>query len=1009
MFSVCTPKHFARACNAVSTTSHSLAGFLPARLFREATKSFNVFFLALCAVVSLQNLTSFSRSWYIVCVLFTIAVSILKTAVQELRKFSLDQAVNKQQVLALRNRKFAKISREDINPGDRILLQGGNPFPVDLFLLGAYAEGLEKGFREVYIETSAINGESALKVKKPILKIGKNGKLLQDEIDKIEEIICEYSEIYAGNLRILSSGHAQEKTYPCSDENFAPAGASLFSQCTVLGLALPTKKSPPLKTRIKESLFMAEVARLVTYVLAAYAALLLASSVASGYFIGKSEWLLGPANTSFLGHGLRAITANILIFSSLVPLSLFVTLDGLRIAYSTFIHTDPGMKDPENSPKCNSHGVIEDIALVSHVLSDKTGTLTMNKMHFVGVHFPLEMSPCFFEEPLENFRFSGPEDADFSGLQDSFFSGEAPFLAALTILLCHSVDVVDGKYIGISQEEVCMLERLKSAGFLLEGRTETEVTLSVRGRPRKFLVLGKIPFSAAVSRMSVIVMGLGRVLLLTKGSNEVVTCEGAPEVSGEFRSLAMAAHDISEKDVLDYLQKSFHSGECPECGLSREEVENSGSNGCSCEGLHELIQILRENPKRSPVISSFSDPEEEAFSAWNSLQLPVSFLLHCEEASSYAGTLYIRDQLQPHAQKTVEEVASQGVKLWMLTGDRKESAISCGISSGMQYNPYKVFAGREIVQILLENPKLAKESSVIVYRCSPEEKAEIAHSLRKMGEIVLAIGDGENDIEMIKEADVGICVCGVESSKPALSSDLVVPSFKSLGRLVAFHGPNAFGRLKSVFLFFVFKSICVSVCQCTYGAIVGASGSMAPSSIFLLFFNSLLTSPLSIEMGIFRRKCLKPSVFDAFLQGVLYGAASFAVVYSIFGRIDVLGGSGDLAGHKIVSCFFSLCLFISTLCYFFYSAESFVWCSFCAVAASVLFFVLSLGLESEFSVFFMPEFYVCAVYMAVTAMLVERTCCLVRRKDQRRLLEALEAADHRSTAQNLLDLTGDFP
>ncbi|EIJ94232.1 uncharacterized protein NEPG_00899 [Nematocida parisii ERTm1] len=951
-----TPKHFCHKTNAISTTSYTLFTFLPARLAKEMTKTFNLFFVILCCIVMVPNLTPFSKTSYILCIIFYICTSILKTGINEIKKYKLDRNINKKETGAIRHGKYVKIFREDINVGEKLIIAKNEPIPVDVLILAAYTETSDENrgqTLQIYIETSAIDGESALKLKQAPIKLVNTEILAQDEVLALDIIRAEYDpETLSGDLTVRlpsTDAHTDTEesavTIPITKKNFIPMGASIYTDITTVGLSLGAKKKNSTPSRIKGSIFINMISRLSIYIIVAYIILLFISVISACWFMIHGEWLLGEVTISIMGDGMRTLTSNILIFSSLIPLSLFVTLDGLRISYSIFIQSDRSMNYNEKKTTCNTHGVLEDIGLVSHILSDKTGTLTLNKMKLKGVQLPGSDTPMLIEENADPLHHN------------------MCMVSILTMLLCHSVCIVNGEYIGTSQEEVCALQYFKSTQMELLSNQNDRMIMSLNGRKVCAKILGVLPFSPAIARMSVIVLVDGKIFLLTKGSDEVVPNDSAVKIGGEYRTLAMAGAELSIEDIK---RTAVHCKENP----NREDPDDNLP-----ESIDRVIELFERNSEQNE-----SDMAENMeCSGSEPISLPIDFILECEKLSKYTGTLYLEDALQPEVEQTVKSIRNKGINLWMVTGDRKESAVSCGLLSGMPRSS-KAISGKEICSLTGNDSETLKEESLIIFRCSPEEKKKIAHMLRVAGNIVLSVGDGENDIGMIEEADIGVCVCGVESNRPSLSADLSIPSFSALRRLVLYHGPVALNRLRNVFLFFIFKSVCVAVCQCIYGGIVGASGSMAPSSLFLLFFNAMLTSPLSVEMGLFRRECLNKSIMDSFLRGVLYGVASFIVVYSLFGSIDVMGAGGELGSHSVVSCFFSLCLFISTVIYFIFSAESFVIYSFLALFVSAVFFIIIVGVDIGFEVFASPALYMCAMYMTMCGLLVERTACLLRRK-----------------------------
>lgn len=145
---------------------------------------------------------------------------------------------------------------------------------------------------------------------------------------------------------------------------------------------------------------------------------------------------------------------------------------------------------------------------------------------------------------------------------------------------------------------------------------------------------------------------------------------------------------------------------------------------------------------------------------------------------------------------------------------------------------------------------------------------------------------------------------------------MVIPAFQALSRLVLFHGSLCLERLRCVYFFFIFKSVFVATFQFLYGCLTGASESIAASSLFLLFFNSMITSPITIEVGMFRTRSIVKSVYEAIAIGMAYGLATFFIVRRAVINMDIVDSSGRNAGHPVVSRVFSSCIYIAALTHF---------------------------------------------------------------------------------------------
>ncbi|KAI5180466.1 phospholipid-transporting ATPase [Nematocida sp. AWRm80] len=928
------PKVFRTKTNSVKSTTHSIFTFLPIRMFKEFTKSFNLFFLFLCCIVLIPNFTPFSSTSYILCVMMVISVNIIKAGVGEIKRYNMDRITNKEEYKAIRKGEIVKIHRENINLGEIIIVTNNTILPVDIVLIGAFKS---EGLSYCYIETSSIDGESSLKIKKVLYSIGSTGDITDIDIlqiDKLKEILYDREKTEGSIL-------TEEDEIRYSAENIIPKGASVYGECSVVGISLGGMNEI-VPRRIKNSLFMAMLSEKTILIIVIYIFILLICSISSSMFISESSWLrsINVQEWSLLAS-MKNFAANILVFSSLVPLSLFVTLDGLRVAYALYVKSDPGMAVNGQYCENNTHGVIEDIGLITHLLSDKTGTLTQNQMVFKGV---------YLKESPELYLFS---DTSLKSII------ERPYgvLTLLALVLCQSVEVVDRELTGVSQEEVCILKYLSDNGIRFVKREGSVVTVEIEDREVHLRIVSTMPFTPALSRMGVIALVGDIPFLMIKGSEETVQHGDLLEIDGKYRTLTVAAMALTKEEI--------------EGRVLEEEIPSR---------IEEYSQM-----KLSEIHSS----TEKIITVHNHLDT----IQRLEKYTSYIATVCIEDVLQDKAEETIEKIKQKGVSIWIVTGDRRESAVSCASTTSILHSESSILSGKEAIQQLqqsliqeqentqLDHLPLTKQTGVVVYRSTPEDKKTIAHLLRKAGNVVMAVGDGDNDIRMIEEADVGISVVGKEGKKAAFASDIVVPTFFSLNRLITVHGSVCLERLKAVFLFYIFKSISVAICQCLYGITVGSSGSIASSSLFLLFCNALLTSPLSVEIGLFRKYSVVKTVEESILAGILYGVSCFVVVYQAFGEIDVIDQYGTLAGHSIVSRIFSLCLFVTILSHFIFTTDSFVSVSPITMGMSIGFFLISLGLDGGFDIFLYPILYLSLVYMVTVSIAIERFIAILRRKD----------------------------
>lgn len=271
------------------------------------------------------------------------------------------------------------------------------------------------------------------------------------------------------------------------------------------------------------------------------------------------------------------------------------------------------------------------------------------------------------------------------------------------------------------------------------------------------------------------------------------------------------------------------------------------------------------------------------------------------------GATAIEDKLQEGVPEAIDKLRRAGIKMWMLTGDKRETAINIGYSCRLikDYSTVivlrsdegdvsaqmtSVMSGLEGVAhcvVVVDGATLSdiesdmtlmtlfielgvKADSVICCRASPSQKAAMVSAIRNKVKkaITLAIGDGANDIAMIQSADVGIGITGREGLQAARSSDYAIAQFRFLLKLLLVHGRWNYVRTCKYILGTFHKEVFFYLTQVIYQRNVMFTGTSLYEQWSLSMFNTLFTSLPVLCIGILE-KDLKPSTLIAVPE--LYG------------------------------------------------------------------------------------------------------------------------------------------
>mmetsp|Transcript_39326 Transcript_39326/g.51464 ORF Transcript_39326/g.51464 Transcript_39326/m.51464 type:complete len:561 (-) Transcript_39326:183-1865(-) len=174
---------------------------------------------------------------------------------------------------------------------------------------------------------------------------------------------------------------------------------------------------------------------------------------------------------------------------------------------------------------------------------------------------------------------------------------------------------------------------------------------------------------------------------------------------------------------------------------------------------------------------------------------------------------------------------------------------------------YCVLISGMVIAIALDSPfmhpelgKLLKNaSSVIVYRSSPAQKAEVVTFMKRFtgGKVTLAIGDGANDVNMIQSADLGFGLMGKEGNQAAAFADYAIPKYKDLRRALFWHGRGYGWRIQYFTILVLMKSIINAVAKYGVQFTSGQSGNQPVDDLLITGFNILMTNWFVLHYSVY--------------------------------------------------------------------------------------------------------------------------------------------------------------
>jgi phospholipid-translocating P-type ATPase (flippase) len=627
-----------------------------------------------------------------------------------------------------------------------------------------------------------------------------------------------------------------------------------------------------------------------------------------------------------------------LIASQFVSISLYVSITSVKFFQSYFMQKNLAMyHDKTDTPMLvRTMSLNDELGVISHVFSDKTGTLTENVMEFrkcsiggnvygkgtteIGIArskrlgLPIEEDSGGVMAPYVNFN--GPEL--FTTLEAEAKTGSGPCTEFfLHLSLCHSIIIDDNnEWSAQSPDELALISAADFFGFTFRGAQKGIITIKLKdGTEAKYEKLDEFVFTSQRKRMSMIVrdMKTGKIMVLSKGADNVMWrrcaegAEGAEALKEQtsqqlivfaddgLRTLVIASKEVDEKEYKTWKEK-----------YKRATVD-----------LSEMEKKKEGKPNK---IDDLEDVMERNF--------------------TLLGSTAIEDKLQAGVPQCIADLALAGIATWVLTGDKEETAINiahacllldtqmCKVVINLKafgtlaaMRNELVGRARQIEQYKLNNPQgtqkfalvidgdalqLAMETdekgeyvgcqaallryaqhcvAVVACRCAPSQKAEIVQLVRKNIDSchTLAIGDGANDVPMIQEAHVGVGISGHEGLQAVNSSDFAIAQFRFLKELLLVQGRNNYRRMSTLVLYLFYKNVMMVLTQYWFTiSSTGVSGQKLNPEFGTQCFNVIWTFFPILILGVFDKDVNDdssrafPQMYNLGIQNYYFGVREYA-------------------------------------------------------------------------------------------------------------------------------------
>ncbi|XP_036403635.1 phospholipid-transporting ATPase 11C isoform X2 [Megalops cyprinoides] len=654
--------------NRIVSSKYTVWNFLPKNLFEQFRRIANFYFLIIFLVqVIVDTPTSPVTSG--LPLFFVITVTAIKQGYEDWLRHKADNEVNKYLVTLLENGQRTRKESEKIKVGDVVEVVEDETFPCDLILLRSSRDD-----DTCFVTTASLDGESNHKTHYTVPDTERDLELLNATIE------CEQPQPdlykFVGRMHIYRDDQ-EPVVRSLGPENLLLKGATLKNTKKIYGVAVYTGMETKMALNYQgKSQKRSVVEKSINAFLLVYLCILVSKALVCTTL--KYVWQSKPGQDEpWYNHKtqkekdtylyLKMFTdflSFMVLFNFIIPVSMYVTVEMQKFLGSFFITWDKDFFDPEiqEGALVNTSDLNEELGQVEYVFTDKTGTLTQNNMEFIE---------CCIDGFQYKYRDSRTEldgfcvtDGPVSKLQQKAGrEKEELFLRALC--LCHTVqvkeagpgdggaDLVDGVdggdggvpheaeqrgFIASSPDEVALVKGAMKYGFTFLGLECKQMKIQNRNNDIEvYELLHVLNFDPVRRRMSVIVRtNTGETLLFCKGADSSIF----PRV---------------KQDEVDRI---------------RMHVERNATEGYRtlCVAYKQLSaeEYARVDAELQEARLALQDREERLMDVYNRVETGMSLI----------GATAVEDRLQEEAAETMEALQGAGMKVWVLTGDKMETAKS---------------------------------------------------------------------------------------------------------------------------------------------------------------------------------------------------------------------------------------------------------------------------------------------------------------------------------------------
>ncbi|XP_014390505.1 PREDICTED: phospholipid-transporting ATPase IK [Myotis brandtii] len=954
--------------NIIHTAKYNFFSFLPLNLYEQFHRISNSYFLLIIilqgAFPEISTMPWFTLFAPLVCLLLIRAIRDL---VDDIGRHKSDSTINNRPCEMLVGERFLHKKWKDLHVGDLVRLHDTNIVPADMVLLSSTEPS-----SLCYVETADIDGETNLKYKQALLVTHHELTTIKSMASFQGKVVCEEP-----NSRMhYFTGHLEweGKKYSLDSGNILLRGCKIRNTDTCYGMVIYAGFDTKIMRNCgKIHLKGTKIDRLMNklVIMICIFVVLISMALTLGFwskvteFKTKHYYMLRMHMHSLTTESIFILVSFVVLLSVMMPMAMFITAEFIYLGNSIFIDWDVEMYyAPQDLPaKARSTSLNVQLGQVGYIFSDKTGTLTQNIMTFKKCC----INGIVYSPEQENICKENPSLCSAFADQKLLFRNSKLLSIVHTnkvvqefwrlLAICHTVMVEEKDnqllYQAASPDEEALVTAARNYGYVFLARTQDSITVMELGEQRVYQVLALMDFNSIRKRMSVLVRNPeGSIYLYTKGADTVLferlhkkdmyrkkqivkaaTEEALTSFAKEtLRTLCLAYKKVEEDQYKEWNQrhqeaKILLENRAQALHQVYEEIEQdlqllgiTAIEDRLQDGVPETIQCLKKGNIKIWVLTG--DKQETAVNIGYACQL-LSEDMHILDEEQIIAILEAYQETKnnlPQVEMAAMIVSGEFLPSPPPSLANQDQLMKSVAAPELQNKDSNTPQSPEVWRERTFVELACRCKAVICCRVTPKQKALIVALVKKYKKAVtLAIGDGANDVNMIKTADIGVGLAGQEGMQAVQNSDYMLAQFRFLRRLLLVHGRWSYMRVCKFLRYFIYKTLAIMMVQIWFAFYSGFTSQPLYEGWFLALFNLLYTTLPVLYIGLFEQDVSdeqslelpelyiagqKDELFNywVFFQAIIHGTGTSLVNFfmTLWISHDIIGPISDYQSFATV-------------------------------------------------------------------------------------------------------------